>query len=58
MKISTNAIAYRSQASIKIVEIIIQPPLVLDTVPGLFNSTMVASSANSRIRSCSIAASA
>ena len=54
MKISTNAIAYRSQASIKIVEIIIQPPLVLDTVPGLFKSTVVASSDSSRIRSWSI----
>src|SRR5512133_4074276 len=56
MKIRTNAMAYRSQASIKIVEIIIQPPLVLDAVPGLFKSTVVASSDSSRIRSWSICA--
>jgi hypothetical protein len=49
MKISTKAIAYRSQASIKIVEIIIQPPRLLDAVPGLFSSTSVASSESARI---------
>src|SRR6187397_2325889 len=48
MKIKRNEIAYRSQASMRIVAIIIQPPRLLDVVPGLFSSRTVAWSASSR----------
>ena len=57
MKIRRNEIAYRSHASMRIVAIIIQPPRLLDAVPGLFSSRTVAWSASARSLSWSTATS-